>query len=245
MILNNEEAYQPNALHLYGNPGPPDQSLPRSLPGYGIFGFATLYAAANFLGDMLWRAQMVLNVSSQFPNPTTQKVPYMAIGAFDTWGAPYPVGVLNPSNGSKLTTVQFGSRLWDFQPTTNWTDYSAVGHCNPLLANACLTIFADWGTQPKAIQINLFHWVGESTDPDTAHGQTVCPEHSYYDMSGWYARQFTWPVHESVYYPGARFAYVDAEDLQNLCGIPVPRLQCNVRYPDREDPATTGGGVRK
>lgn len=228
LIMNNEEAFQPLSPGTQGNPGPPDQSLPRALPGYGIFGFATLYGNANFPGDTLWRAQMVLNVSSQFPNPTIGRVPYMAIGAFTGWGAPSPIGVLNPSNGSKLTTMKFGARLWQFLPTTNWTDYNAVIHCQPLLVDAYVTFFADWGTHPKAIQVNFFHWVGKSTDP--APPATACPDHSYYDLTGWYANDFDWPIQESVYHPGARFAYVDAEDLQSLCGITVPRLQ----WPDQE-----------
>ncbi|MDN5923403.1 MAG: hypothetical protein L0H70_00205 [Xanthomonadales bacterium] len=201
LILNNEAAYNTE------NSGPPDASLPRSLPGYGIFGFATLFGNANFPGDTLWRAHMVLNLSSQFPNPdTNQKTPYMAIGAWDGWGSPpgETIGVLNPSTSAGLTTVEFGEREWQFIPTQHW----AAGPTQPLVVYAYMTVFADWGTSPKAIQVNLFHW----TNPN-------------FDWPGWLPLKWNWPIVESVYHPGAQFAGVEAENIQSLCGFAVPRLQ--------------------
>lgn len=83
LILNNEDAF--SGL----NPGPPDASLPRALPGSGIFGFNTIYdnfAGTSVPGDSMWRAHLVLNLSSQFANPTVNKLPYMAVGAWSGRG---------------------------------------------------------------------------------------------------------------------------------------------------------------
>ena len=200
LILNNENAY------TTANSGPPDASLPRSLPGQGIFGFNTIYD--NFPGnsdpgDNMWRAHLVLNMSSQFPNPSTDRLPYMAFGAWTGRSTPGLIGVLNPSSGSKLTTIQFGARLWQWIPTTHWPspEYQDQG----LVLGGYVVAFSDWGTYPKAIQINLFHWGWE-------------------DMSGWGKLDWNWPINESTYYPGARFLVVNAEDLQGLCGMNVPQL---------------------
>jgi len=68
--LNNEDAQ--STL----NPGPPDASLPRANPGAGIMGFSTLYGSDNFPGDTLWRAHLVLNISSGFNNPAPGATPF-------------------------------------------------------------------------------------------------------------------------------------------------------------------------
>jgi hypothetical protein len=51
--MNNEDAF--STL----NPGPPNASLPRALPGAGIMGFATLFGNDNFPGDTHLRAHLV------------------------------------------------------------------------------------------------------------------------------------------------------------------------------------------
>ncbi|MEP7043420.1 MAG: hypothetical protein ABI843_10175 [Dokdonella sp.] len=68
VILNNE----PN--DVVGNSGPPDASLPRSLPGSGIMGFTTLHGNDNFPGDTYWRAHLVLALKT---NPVRGGLPYL------------------------------------------------------------------------------------------------------------------------------------------------------------------------
>lgn len=71
-----------------------------------------------------------------------------------------------------------------------------------------IVVFADWGTHPKAIELHLFH-SGKPFDYQGSFGAT----------------NWNWPIEESVYYPGARFVFINAEDVQTLCGFSVAALQ--------------------
>jgi len=53
------------------NPGPPNQSIARSPPGYGLMGFTTLIDSE--VGENFYRAHLVLN--GTFPNPIYDGMP--------------------------------------------------------------------------------------------------------------------------------------------------------------------------
>jgi hypothetical protein len=103
-------------LFTTNNPGPPNQSIPRSAPGYGLMGFTAFIDSPA--GENFYRAHLVMN--GTFPNPQFAGTPFMAIGAERYRGnngvAP---GFLNYSPGNKR--VQFKARLWDFKLPTRVT----------------------------------------------------------------------------------------------------------------------------
>ncbi len=203
LIMNNEDAFGKDANGNPVNPGPPGASLSHAWPGYGIFGFDALYD--NRPGQGRWRAHMVLNVSSQFPNPSNDKIPYMAFGAWAGRSNPGPVGYINPSSNNRKTILRFGATLWDMIMPDERTKDGKVQDAGVM---AAVVAIADWGTHAKAIEIHLGH-LGVLFN---------------YGNQQIGARNWNWPIVESVYYPGARFVYVNADSLGTLCGMTVPRI---------------------
>ena len=193
--LNNEDAS--STL----NPGPPDASLPRAAPGSGIMGFSTLYGNDNFPGDTLWRAHLVLNVSSGFDNPAPGATPFLSLGAFAGHGTNPTIGVLNPSSGSALSVISFGERLWGFTPPVRRypTQDSSIA--------SYLWIVTKWGTKPRMIALMLAHDHFKNSSATTVG-------HNHWN----------WNIQESVYYPGADIVYIDVEDVVSHCGYSIPRL---------------------
>lgn len=193
--LNNEDAS--STL----NPGPPNASLARSWPGSGIMGFSTLYGNDNFPGDTLWRAHLVLNISSAFANPAPGATPFLSLGAWTGRGTMGNIGVLNPSNGSGLSVVAFGERLWGFTPPVRRypTQDSSIA--------SYLWITAQWGTTPKMIALMLAHDHFKNSSSTTV------------GHANW-----NWNIRESAYYPGAEIVYIDVEDVAPHCGYGIPRL---------------------
>jgi hypothetical protein len=190
LTMNNEPA------ESLQNPGPPDQSIAHSSPGFGIMGFNALYGNNNFQGDTYWRAHLVLNLS--FPNPINGGLPFIAFGASSARGNSRYIGALNPTAGVP-SFLHFDARLWDAnlpQPIP------------PQPANivSYVQIFAGLGSQTKGVNIALFH---EATDGYPGPPSSV----------GW-----DWPYQESAYYPGAEFASIQAEDVSGYCGMSVPSL---------------------
>jgi len=193
--MNNEDAW--TTL----NPGPPNASLPRAAPGSGIMGFTTLYGNDNFPGDTLWRAHLVLNISSSFANPAPGATPFLSLGAWTGHGTNGPIGVLNPSTSNALSILSFGERLWDFQPPTR--RYASQ---DATLASY-VYITAKWGSAPRMVAVMLFHDnIKNSTAATLAH------------------LKWNWNIQESSYYPGAEIVFIDAEDVQAHCGFSIPRL---------------------
>jgi len=193
--LNNEDAQ--STL----NPGPPDASLPRANPGAGIMGFSTLYGSDNFPGDTLWRAHLVLNISSGFNNPAPGATPFLSLGAFAGRGTNPTIGVLNPNASSALSVISFGERLWGFTPPVRRypTQDSSIA--------SYLWIVTKWGTKPRMIALMLAHDHFKNSDATTlGHGH------------------WNWNVQESVYNPGADIVYIDVEDVVSHCGYSIPRL---------------------
>lgn len=64
--FNNEPSYNYGGVTT-NNPGPPNQSIARSAPGFGVMGFT---AITNSLpGESFYRAHLVMN--GTFPNPNS------------------------------------------------------------------------------------------------------------------------------------------------------------------------------
>lgn len=196
--FNNEPSYNV-AGQATNNPGPPNQSIPRSAPGYGLMGFTALIDSPA--GENFYRAHLVAN--GTFPNPNGDGLPYLAIGAERYRGNDsYAIGTLNYSPGRKR--VQFKARLWDMKAPTQ------IGH-RPTLA-FYVTAITTWGGKARGFQLTLYHWNIENS--------TIPPDPvDFVDRYKW-----NWPMQESYYHPGAEWAFIDAEDVQYFCGWLLRRI---------------------
>ncbi len=198
LILNNEPR---NDTH---NSGPPDASLPRSAPGAGLFGFATLFGSANFPGDNKWRAHLVTNFIN-FRNPVAAGTPFEGFGEFSSRGnGARNLAWLRPSPATRASVLTWGERLWG--PPNLPTQVPGTTQ-QPTLATY-LWVLANWGTKPKAIFITLYHWNIQNSVPPANPG----------------IFHFNWRFSQSALYPGAEIVYIDAEDMNYYCGFSVPSL---------------------
>lgn len=178
------------------NPGPPNQSLPRSSPGYGLMGFTAI--TGSFPGESFYRAHLVMN--GTFTNPEFGGIPYLSIGAEHYRGNGMAPGLMNYSFGRR--TVKFTARLWDFKLPT------PVSETQPATLAFYLFARTTWGGKPRGLFITLAHWNVENSSASQATTKV----------------RWNWPLQESFYHPGAELTYIDAEDIQSLCGFSVPRL---------------------
>lgn len=195
VLFNNEPREDPR------NPGPPDASLPRSLPAQGLMGFETRRGDASLPNDLRWRAHLVLDFLDA-DNPIPGAAPFLGFGEFSARGnRDRPLGYLNPGSYAKPSLLTFGARLWQSVPPTPISS-------QPATLASYVWMLANWGTKPKAIFLTLYHWnIQNSTPPG---------EPSIY--------HFSWPITQSALYPGAEIAYIDAEDMPFYCGRSLPTL---------------------
>lgn len=179
------------------NPGPPNQSLPRASPGFGLMGFT---AIKNSLpGEDFYRAHLVMN--GMFANPEVGGIPYLSIGADRYRGNGSAVGYMNIAGMVGTSNLQFNARLWDFK-------LPSPVESQPATLAFYLMATTSWAGKKRGIFITLAHW---NIDWSTAAEATT-------------SLKWNWPVQESFYYPGAEFFFIDAEDIYPHCGISVPRL---------------------
>ncbi|MET0231071.1 MAG: hypothetical protein ABW186_09095 [Rhodanobacteraceae bacterium] len=198
LILNNEPRNDPR------NSGPPDASLPRSLPGQGLFGFATLFGNANFAGDNKWRAHLVTNFIN-FRNPIPDGTPFEGFGEFSARGnGARALAYLRPSPATRASVLTWGERLWG---PPNFPTQAPNTTQHPTLASY-LWVVANWGTTPKAIFITLYHWNIQNSLPPANPA----------------IFHFNWRLSQSALYPGADIVYIDAEDMSFYCGFSLPSL---------------------
>jgi hypothetical protein len=186
VVANNNEP----AFHGC-NQGPPDLSLPRSVPGAGIFGFAILKdaPAEDFL-----RAHLVLNTT--YPNPCAghDPIPFLQFGAHDTRGNGGVLGLLNAGDGAS-PRLRFTARMYDYKRT----HLDCAG--DVCASYFRLVLLAQWQDAdgrdiPRMIQLNL-----------------------YYDNAGdgLTGRGWNWPIREDMFFPGADIAYMDAVKVRAAC----------------------------
>jgi hypothetical protein len=206
-----------------GNSGPPNASLPRSVPGSYVspFGFTTLFGNNNFPGDTFWRAHLVLNLGG--PNPyqgtvtdeSPIPIPFMAFGAFYGRGNGNTLGTLRSTSSSVPSILTFDSRLWGYQGTNQLYAY--------------VWAEAKWGASntPKAIYIGTFLANGASAERED-NTNAPCMPSSPSCHPGFI--RWSWPWSESVQYPGDQIAYFDASRINANCpastypGLTAPAL---------------------
>lgn len=215
LSINNENAYDkicpanpdPDAgcaapgqlLATTQNSGPPNQSLPRASPGFGLMGFTAFMDTPA--GENFFRAHMVMN--GTFPNPEFGGLPFLSLGAEQFRGNGSPPGYLNWLGRPRK--VAFKARLWDFKLP------SPVSPGQPATLVFYVYFRTSWGSKSRGLFITLAHWNFDNSDAADP------------------ARQFTpfrwnWPMQESFFHPGVDWVFIDAEDIQPLCGFSVPRL---------------------
>lgn len=210
LSLNNEDA------NNTANPGPPNVSLPRSQPGQGIMGFATLYGNDNFPGDTYWRAHLVLNLT--YPNPVYGAIPFLGVGAFTNHGNPTNIASLNPSSTTEPSVLKFDARLWSSTLPDSINPQAPQPQLQTI--TSWVQIIAKWGTYSKFIQIALWH---KSRDP--AHPTVPDPY-----LGSWtpiHNTEWDWRYTKSGFYPGAKVVSATADSLSSYCGLNVPLLVLN------------------
>ena len=196
LLLNNEPRSDVR------NPGPPDVSLPRAMPGLGLMGFETLYGNDNAPGDPYWRAHLVLDFV-EHSNPVHGGIPFLGFGDFSARGnRDRPIGYLQPSSNAQPSVLSFQMRLWNAIPPV------PIGGGQPATLASYVWVLAEWGTAPKAIFVTLFHYNLQNSVPPAEPA----------------VNRFSWPLAQSVFYPGAEILYIDAEDMAYYCGFALPSL---------------------
>lgn len=195
LLLNNEPWPWP------GNSGPPNQSLPRAIPGLGVMGFGV--SPALTVGDGLyWRFHLAL--SHLHDNPAGAfAIPFLSIGAAAGRGNGGLVGTLN--DPERPHVVSFRSRLdavFGSTPDQLWV----LSHF--------LWATADWGGKPRMLFLHLYHDGYVQGEPFEFSTPTVPGATS----------RWNWPIEESVLFPGAEVAFIDGEDTLTHCGFATPVL---------------------
>jgi hypothetical protein len=197
VLFNNEPRADPH------NPGPPDASLPRAVPGDGLMGFQTLHDAVNSGAQRIWRAHLVQDFIT-FANPVFGGIPFLGFGEFSNRGnRNRPIGYLQPSSSARPSVLSFGAHLWEVVPPV-----PIQGGTQPATLASYVWAVAEWGTKPKAIFLTLYHYNIQNSvppnNPSTYH--------------------FNWPITQSALYPGDEIVYIDAEDMNYYCGFNLPSL---------------------
>ncbi len=202
--FNNEPAYNVGSMTT-GNPGPPNQSIPRSSPGFGLMGFTAFKDTPA--GENFYRAHLVLN--GNFPNPKYDATPFMSVGADrDRGNASFTPGFINYAPGNKK--VQFKAKLWG--TTLDLPVKFPVTAEHPITQNPSLVFnlvaITSWGGKKRGIQVALAHWLINYSDPASFE-------------KNWY---WNWPMQESFYHSGAEWVFIDADDVLAHCGFNIPTL---------------------
>src|SRR5699024_10983704 len=166
-----------------------------SVPGSGLMGFSMVKDTPA--GENFWRAHLVSN--GFFSAPFPESIPFMAIGASTYRGNGEIVTHLSFLPMGYKQRVKFTAKLWDYVP---FKDHSGPG----TIGGAVFQVYAiaEWGGKPRLLFILLFHYNLES--------------------DGGVSSVWNWPITESHLSPGSDVAFLDAEDMQSLCGFSVPRL---------------------
>jgi hypothetical protein len=138
-------------------------------------------------------------MNGMFPKPSSDDIPYLSIGAERYRGNGSALGYMNLA-GSKHC-VKFTTKLWDFKLP------SPVGS-QPAVLAYYLLLKTSWGGMPRGLFITLAHWNIQNSSATT-----------FVKKAKW-----NWPIQESFYHKGSEFAYMDAEDVNSLCGFSVPLL---------------------
>jgi hypothetical protein len=196
--LNNEPAFDSGC-----NSGPPDLSLSRSLPLQGLMGFRMDDSAQEGFN----RAHLALDLSFQTTEvPCGVTIPFLSIGAHETRGNGKPVAwIAPPGHANPLPEfIHFTAKVEAFTPPQ-------CDACAPVIVFRMWAV-AEWGGVPRMLFVDFFH-EGLDSCSDAAPGG---------DCAG--AIDWNWPIEESYLFPGADLAFLDAEDVDRLCGFPVERL---------------------
>ncbi len=196
--LNNEPAFDNTC-----NSGPPDLSLARSLPLQGLMGFRMDDAQQEGFN----RAHLALDLSYQATEaPCGITIPFLSIGAHETRGNGRPVAwIAPPGDPHPLPRhVRFSARVEQLSPPT-------CANCAAVMVFRMWAV-AQWAGVPRMLFVDLLHHGIDSCDDAAPTG----------DCAG--AVDWNWPVQESYLFPGADLAFLDAEDVDRLCGFPVTRL---------------------
>ena len=182
------------------NPGAPNLSLPRVEPGLGIMGFKPIIWTEG--GENFYRFHLVMN--QLYTNPQGYgALPFMSIGAADNRGNGSVLGYMNyqylPS------TVTWTSKVWDVLENSQIPYWASIHF---FIASA------EWGGKTRMIQLALYH-ESNLNGAELHFSDSTNGTHSHWN----------WQMQESFWYPGADIAFMDAEDVYDLCGFSVTRLR--------------------
>lgn len=210
--LNGAQSNQPrwtlvmnNEIWSRSKSGPPDQSLPRSLPGYGVMGFDAFTASAD--GETFNRAHLVLNNtfnSTALHDDGAWSIPFLGVSAdYRAGNYSYP-GALNSQYGNNA--VYFTSALWDLYPPAY--DAQQGAYLGALYKQ--IWIFAEWGGKPRGIFLTLYNFNVSFSYPQ---GDPLRPSNLPFSRFHW-----AWPIQESFFYPGGDLVFGEIDAIDQACG---------------------------
>ncbi len=173
------------------NGGPPDQSIPLSGLQAGLIGYQLINYTTY---DNINRPTIDIDMSYMSSQGYPGALPYVAFGAIDRgggYGNGHPIGALNPTAGIPHI-LRFVAHMWENSIPANAYGTSGV------------TILAKWGTVPKGLRVFLSHTGPSGTGFIQFAGVTG-------------AANWSWPFPQSAWYPGAKFAEINVENIASTC----------------------------
>jgi len=201
LSMNNESWWDHDlSTGVPTNPGAPNWSLPRVEPGSGIMGFKPIVWIEG--GENFYRFHLVLNQT--FSNPQgAGALPFLSIGAAANRGNGGVMGYMNSPGSPNI--LMWNSKVWDVLENSQ-SNYWASVHF--------VYTTAEWGGKTRMLFVALYH----ESDLNGA-------ELHFSDATNGTHSHWNWQMQESFYYPGADIAFMDAEDVNALCGFPMTRLR--------------------
>jgi hypothetical protein len=200
--VNNEPAFHPC------NPGPPNTSLPRAVPGHGLAGFS----AKREKRERFHRAHLVLDLVYANPCDGGYGIPFLGIAIDrDRGNRGSAPAALNRSAAHVPDHVEFTARLRQV----------AIPRCDPKICDGpdyfertgrgtvdfAFWAVAEWGGMRRMLFLDLVHFNRQYAG---GHAGSIY--------------EWNWPVREDFLASGADLAFLEAEDLPALCGFGVPPL---------------------
>ncbi len=233
LSVNNEDVV--NNFNL----GPPNQSLPVMYsdvigkPNLGkITGRGTANIAMELRGHQQERKRIHLAINTKYQpgneNFSQEKgsIPFLGFGAVQNRGNKgISLGALN--DVSKPHVLHFTTKMWGNENGVRVPRIDEGKPGRPTILSYQLFVFSKWNGVPRGIILQLFHRHQEFSCPDGIsvirdrdgniqehiNDSPFCNSEIYnLQETGW-----NWPIKQSVFSPGADYAYIDVEDLETIC----------------------------
>jgi len=145
--------------------------------------------------------------SPQFGSNKQYTIPYLSVGAHSNKGNGQDIGTVYPFGGTGSDILHFSAQIRGYGNIGGYAVGCAGGFgdpCPPVGAHAGVLLVAQWGGVRRMLFVDLY-------EEQALVGS--------YGHSHW-----SWPVYDSMFYPGGDVAAMNLSTLNNSCGLPTTGL---------------------